>query len=255
MDFVTITDHDTIAGVLELADLPDVFVSEELTASVKGEPQQVHVLCYGITPSDHEWLQRHAGDVEACAEYLHASGIACALAHPFYAVSAPLSARHRRRLAQLFPIWETRNGSRATELNMPAAIYIETHGGTGIAGSDDHAGVDIGRTFTETPSASTPEEFLARIRAGEARGSGDQGSAAKWAHSAMALAIRALGPGDGAPEPDPRAVLGMIEHVMRAIEEARATERDEAGAQALSRRLTWPRAFEAELADLEALAA
>lgn len=32
MDFVTITDHDTIAGVLEIDDRPDVFVSEELTA-------------------------------------------------------------------------------------------------------------------------------------------------------------------------------------------------------------------------------
>ena len=36
MDFVTITDHDTVAGVLEIADRPDVFVSEELTAGFKG---------------------------------------------------------------------------------------------------------------------------------------------------------------------------------------------------------------------------
>ena len=36
MDFVTITDHDTIAGVFAIADRPDVFVSEELTASFKG---------------------------------------------------------------------------------------------------------------------------------------------------------------------------------------------------------------------------
>ncbi len=50
MDFVTITDHDTIDGALSLAHLPDVFVSEELTVSFKGEPQAVHVLCYGITP-------------------------------------------------------------------------------------------------------------------------------------------------------------------------------------------------------------
>ncbi len=50
MDFVTITDHDTIDGVLEIADRPDVFVSEELTAHFRGEPQAVHVLCYGITP-------------------------------------------------------------------------------------------------------------------------------------------------------------------------------------------------------------
>jgi glycosyltransferase involved in cell wall biosynthesis/predicted metal-dependent phosphoesterase TrpH len=214
MDFVTITDHDTIAGVLEIADRPDVFVSEELTAWFRGEPQAVHVLCWGIQPGDHDWLQAHAHDVEECAEYLHGTGIACALAHPFYAVAAPLTARHRRRLARLFPNWETRNGSRARELNMPAAIYIETHGGAGVGGSDDHAGVDIGRTWTETPPASTPEQFLRRIRRGEAAAQGDQGSAAKWAHAAMALAVRALGRGGGGPGPNPRTVLAMAERLM-----------------------------------------
>ena len=96
MDFVTITDHDTIAGAQTLADLPDTFISEELTASFKGEPQAVHVLCYGITPDDHDWLQAHNDDVNGCAEYLHSHGITAALAHPFYAVEAPLTPRHRR---------------------------------------------------------------------------------------------------------------------------------------------------------------
>jgi len=236
MDFVTITDHDTIDGCLELADRADCFVSEELTARFAGEPQAVHVLCYGITPGDHEWLQAHSGDVEACAAYLHERGIACALAHPFFNVAAPLTRRHRRRLAELFPVWEVRNGSRAAELNMPAAIYIETHGGTGIGGSDDHAGVDIGRTFTEAPAAATPEEFLAHLRGGDAEAHGEQGSAAKWAHAAMALATRSLawgeggdplpgqlrgGSGEGVPSlpssgaPDPGAVLKMAERVIR----------------------------------------
>src|SRR6187402_310682 len=238
MDFVTITDHDTIAGCLELADRPDCFVSEELTARFAGEQQAVHVLCYGITPGDHEWLQAHSGDVEACAAYLHERGIACALAHPFFNVAAPLTRRHRRRLAELFPVWEVRNGSRAAELNMPAAVYIETHGGTGIGGSDDHAGVDIGRTFTEVPAAATPEELLAHLRRGDAEASGEQGSAAKWAHAAMALATRALalgggqvplpgqqrgGSGEGhlpahsgaAAGPEPTAVLKMVERVIR----------------------------------------
>ena len=143
MDFVTITDHDSIDGCLEIADRPDVFISEELTAWFAGEPQAVHVLTYGIGPDDHEFLQSHAFDLETCAAYLHEHGIACALAHPFFEVAAPLEPRHRRRLAKLFPVWEVRNGSRARELNMPAAVYIETHGGTGIGGSDDHAGVDI----------------------------------------------------------------------------------------------------------------
>jgi predicted metal-dependent phosphoesterase TrpH len=188
MDFVTITDHDTIDGVLTIADRPDVFISEELTAHFRGERQAVHVLCYGITPQDHEWLQRHNHDVEACAEYLDEHEIVCALAHPYYTVAAPLLPRHRRRLVELFAIWEIRNGARARELNRPAAIYIATHDGIGIGGSDDHAGVDIGRTFTETPPADSPAELLAHLRAGRARARGEQGSAAKWAHAASAIA-------------------------------------------------------------------
>jgi len=216
MDFVTITDHDTIDGALELADRPDAFVSEELTAHFRGEPRAaVHVLCFGITPADHEWLQAHAGDVEACAEYLDAQRITSALAHPFYYVSAPLTSRHRRRLAELFPVWETRNGSRARELNMPALIYVETQGGIAVGGSDDHAGVDIGRTFTVAPPARTPAEFLEHVRAGRVLAAGEQGSAEKWAHAAMALAARALGPdGDRAPLEAAR-VLEIAERVLR----------------------------------------
>ncbi|MFZ1994250.1 MAG: glycosyltransferase, partial [Solirubrobacteraceae bacterium] len=215
MDFVTITDHDTIDGALAIAHLPDTFVSEELTVWFAGEPQAVHVLCYGLTPEDHEWLQAHNDSVENCAAYLQEHGVTTALAHPFYAVEAPLTARHRRRLAQLFPIWETRNGSRAKELNLPAFVYIETHGGTAIGGSDDHAGIDIGRTFTETPRAATPSEFLAHVRAGRAEAHGAQGSAAKWTHAAMSLAIRSLAPSQDGRAPDPRAVLQIVERVMR----------------------------------------
>ncbi len=214
MDFVTITDHDTIDGGLSIDDLPDTFLSEELTVAFKGEPQAVHVLCYGVTPADHEWLQAHNDDVETCAAYLTEQEITCALAHPFFAVAAPLTARHRRRLAQLFPIWETRNGSRAKELNLPAFVYIETRGGTAIGGSDDHAGIDIGRTFTQTPPATTPTEFLAHIRAGHAEAHGAQGSAAKWTHAAMALAIRSLGSERRDAPLKAGAVLQIVERVM-----------------------------------------
>jgi glycosyltransferase involved in cell wall biosynthesis/predicted metal-dependent phosphoesterase TrpH len=218
MDFVTITDHDTIAGVLEIADRPDVFISEELTAHFRGEPQAVHVLCYGITCEDHEWLQANSGDVELCAAYMYEQEIVCALAHPYYTVEAPLSARHRRRLAELFGIWETRNGARARELNRPAATYVATREGIGIGGSDDHAGVDIGRTYTETPSATTPQDFLAHVRDGAALARGTQGSAAKWAHAAIALAARSFGrERTEAPRerPDPRRVMTMVSRLLR----------------------------------------
>jgi glycosyltransferase involved in cell wall biosynthesis/predicted metal-dependent phosphoesterase TrpH len=218
MDFVTITDHDTIAGVLQIADRPDVFVSEELTAHFRGEPQAVHVLCYGVSPDDHEWLQANRGDVELCAAYMYERDIACALAHPYYTVAAPLTARHRRRLAELFSVWEIRNGARARELNRPAATYVATRDGIGIGGSDDHAGVDIGRTFTEAPPAATPAEFLAHMREGAVRARGAQGSAAKWAHAAIALAARSYGgvPAEDIGErPDPARVLKMMQRLLR----------------------------------------
>ncbi len=102
---------------------------------------------------------------------------------------------------------------------MPAAVYVDTHGGTGIGGSDDHAGVDIGRTFTEVPAARTPEEFLRHLLRGDAEAGGEQGSAAKWTHAAMALATRALVLGGDGEEvataaPSPAAVLKMAERVI-----------------------------------------
>jgi glycosyltransferase involved in cell wall biosynthesis/predicted metal-dependent phosphoesterase TrpH len=218
MDFVTITDHDTIDGGLEIADRPDVFLSVELTARFRGEPQAVHVLCYGITPEDHEWLQVHAGDVELCAAYMYEREITCALAHPYYTVAAPLTRRHRRRLAELFAVWEIRNGARARELNRPAATYVATRDGIGIGGSDDHAGVDIGRTYTEAPASKTPDEFLAHVRSGGVLARGAQGSAAKWAHAAIALAARALGPagaGEEETRPSPERVMTMARRLLQ----------------------------------------
>jgi glycosyltransferase involved in cell wall biosynthesis/predicted metal-dependent phosphoesterase TrpH len=217
MDFVTITDHDTIAGVLEIAERPDVFISEELTAHFRGEPQAVHVLCYGISREDHEWLQTHRGDVEICAAYMYERDIVCALAHPYYNVGAPLTARHLRRLAALFEIWEVRNGARSRELNRPAATYVSTLGRAGIGGSDDHAGVDIGRTWTETPKCATPREYLAALGCGQAIALGAQGSAAKWAHAAIALAARALGgsePAASVPAPNPAKVMQIVSRVL-----------------------------------------
>jgi predicted metal-dependent phosphoesterase TrpH len=197
MDFVTITDHDTIEGALRIADLPDVFVSEELTARFKDEPREVHVLCYGIDPDDHARLQERAADVEACAEYLQERGIVAALAHPFWEVEDPLTLRHRRRLAQLFPIWEVRSGYFGTAFNAPAVAFREACGGVGIGGSDDHGGIHAGLTYTETPSAGSPQEFLRHVRAGLAEPGGDQGSRLKLAQATAGIGLRSLPGGLG----------------------------------------------------------
>ena len=100
MDFVTITDHDTIAGVLEIADRPDVFISEELTAAL---PRRAAGRARAL-------LRHHAGRSRVAAgaprrrravRRLHVRARDRVRARaPLLHVAAPLRARHRRRLAR-----------------------------------------------------------------------------------------------------------------------------------------------------------
>src|SRR3954447_25892608 len=70
MDFVTIADRDSIDGVLEIADRPDVFLSVELTARVRDTDQSVRLVCWGISAFDHSWLQGRSHDLAVCLAYL-----------------------------------------------------------------------------------------------------------------------------------------------------------------------------------------
>ena len=48
MDLVTITDHNTIDGALEIAHHPDTFVSVEVTAYFPEDGCKVHIVVLGI---------------------------------------------------------------------------------------------------------------------------------------------------------------------------------------------------------------
>lgn len=58
MSLVTLTDHNTISGSLEIAHLPDVFVSEEVTTYFPDDRCKAHVLVYNIDERTHEDLQK-----------------------------------------------------------------------------------------------------------------------------------------------------------------------------------------------------
>src|SRR6478672_2093259 len=57
MDFVTITDHDSLDGVARIAELPGVLAGEELTCWFPEDDCKMHVLVYGVSRADHEALQ------------------------------------------------------------------------------------------------------------------------------------------------------------------------------------------------------
>lgn len=216
MDLVTITDHDTIAGVQRLAHLNDVLVGEELTCWFPEDGCKMHVLVYGTTPEDHSRLQAMARDIYDVARYIEERQIAHAVAHPIYRQNDRLERWHLERLLLLFKGFECLNGAHSPlhrEAFEPllewldraaieklsarhdlAARWPEPWIKARTGGSDDHGLLNIGRTWTEfPPEVDTPAKVLEALRQGRCRPGGEAGSSAKLAHTFYSVAVRYYG--------------------------------------------------------------
>src|SRR5438270_5639864 len=196
MDFVTITDHDTIDGCLEIRDLPNTFISEQVTTYFPQDSCKIHILVWGITEKQHGDIVVIRDDIFALQRYLQSGKIAHAVAHPLYSVNGKLEASHLERLILLFKHFEGVNGLRDALLSelakelfdslTPNKIeeFAERHNLEPthrepwkkilLGGSDDHGGQFFASAFTETPAADSADKFLASVRDGacEARGEG-----------------------------------------------------------------------------------
>ena len=94
MSLVTLTDHDTIDGGLQLIDRPDFFLSEEVTTRFPENGCIMHVLAWNITRDQHDEIQARRDDIYRLSEYLNGAGIAHGLAHPL--ISPNCGPRPRR---------------------------------------------------------------------------------------------------------------------------------------------------------------
>jgi glycosyltransferase involved in cell wall biosynthesis len=219
MTFVTISDHNTLEGVLRIADLPGVFLSEEVTTSFADDGLPLHVLVWNLSEEDHRDLQPWRRSVVDLVAFLRDRCLPHALAHPLYRMGAPITPSHVERLMLLFPVWEGRNGARPAESNelacriaaMATPAYLEKlsevhglvppHGRIALTGgSDDHSALDVATTWTEAPGDS-PDEFLPAVCRGDGRPCGEHGSAIKLAHAVGALLLNAARDHGALPEP------------------------------------------------------
>jgi len=188
MDFVTITDHDTIEGCLQIRDLPNTFISEQVTTYFPQDPCKVHILVWGISEAQHADIQIARENILVLQRYLQAGNIAHAVAHPLYSINGKLNASHLERLILLFKHFEGINGLRDALLSelaldlfgslTPEKIdqfagrhrltptHAEAWRKIFVGGSDDHGGKFIASAYTETPSADSTEKFLEQIRNG-----------------------------------------------------------------------------------------
>ena len=212
MDFVTLSDHDTIAGALEIAHLPGTFLSSEITATFPEDGCRIHCLVTGISEEQHREIQRLRSDVYAFRAYLYDEGIVHSVAHPLYRVNDRLTLTHVEKLLVLFKRFEGRNGMHDRHLNeLATAVFgsltpemlgdlAERHGldprderpweKVFTGGSDDHGGLYVATTWTETPPAATVEEYLAHLAAGAHVPGGEPGSALRLAQSLFAISYR-----------------------------------------------------------------
>jgi len=196
MDFVTITDHDRIDGCLEIADLPGVFISEQVTTWFPEDRCQVHVLVWGLSESQHREISELRENIYDLQKYLAAENLAHAVAHPLFRLDEKFSRRHIERLLLLFRHFEGLNGLRDALLSeltqslltslTPAKLeefainqgLAPTHSEPWkkvlTAGSDDHGGIYPAKAWIEVPRVFNVPDLLEHLRTGRVtiRGSG-----------------------------------------------------------------------------------
>lgn len=177
MDLVTITDHDSINGCLEVLsrypDLDDFIISEEVTALVPEFGHPLHIGVFHITEAQHRDIQKLRGHAAELVGYLKQQNILFALNHFFHKFDRIHHLQdYVRHIISLFNIFETRNGAMQREHNQLITQLLDFVAREQkpygiIAGSDAHTLRRIGTTYTAS-RARTRDEFLEDIRQGRA---------------------------------------------------------------------------------------
>jgi predicted metal-dependent phosphoesterase TrpH len=182
MDFVTITDHDTIDGCKALRDrrgrLRDFFFGEEVSVAFPEDGTVVHVNVYDIDEPQHHEIQRLRRNLYDLTHYCDSIGKLFVLNHMTW------TAQHRvlktwqiEAMLQHFDAFEAVNGTRSYAHNAFAWAATRGHRKTLVAGSDSHSN-RVGTTYT-LARGDLPGDFLATILGGAAEPCGAFGTAEK----------------------------------------------------------------------------
>lgn len=212
MEFVTISDHDSIAGALDIAHLPGTFLASEETVTFPEDGCDVHILVLGVSEAQHRELQRLKRNLYEFRAYARAEGIVHVVAHPLFRVNDRLRLEHLEKILVLFRLFEGINGTRDLRATTLFDAVLSRLNGEHLAalaerydlpldfdpiapprfattgGSDDHGGIYVATTWTETSAGGSAQEFLAEVSAGRCRPGGEAGSSLKLARSFQTLA-------------------------------------------------------------------
>ena len=215
MDFVTLTDRDTLEGALRLVEAhpSDCFTGLETSAVFPEDGCKVNLLVWGLDSRQFGEIQRLRKDIYELAAYLRSADLAHAVAHASRSVNGRLNLSKLERLVLLFDVFEGANGTQGRMHNRtlvqclreltPEKIdeYQRKHGLQSLSaepwkksftgGSDDLSGLMIGTSRT-TVAARTKDEFLLGVRTGRSLASGRDADFRSAAFTAYKLAYDQL---------------------------------------------------------------
>lgn len=211
MSLVTLTDHNSIEGALELAHLPDAFISEEVTTYFPDDGCKIHVLAWDITEEQHQELQKARENIFDLVACLQQKNIVHSLAHPLFAVNERLTVEHFEKLLLLFKNFEM-NGARSEHHNQFLRSFLEQLSPEDIrhlaekhrlepafedpwkknltGGSDDHSSLSIAKSYTEVEGAGNVLEFLLGLQQGCGRAMGEGATPKAMAHNLYGIAYQ-----------------------------------------------------------------
>ncbi len=210
MDYVTITDHNAIGGALEIAHLPNTFISAEITTHFPENGCKAHLVVLHISEAQYAEIMVLRKNVYELVSYLNQERIAHFLAHPLYAQNDKLTIEIIEKSLLLFTTFEVQNGCRARRFNdvtarlagalTPAIVerLAEQHRITPtgptpwqkgmVGGSDDHGGLFIARAHTCSHRGEDLDTFLDAVRQGSTWAEGEHGGPLTMAHSLYGVA-------------------------------------------------------------------
>lgn len=191
MGLVTLTDHDSIGGAEELRRHQDFFVSEEVTCRMPSGTQ-VHVGVYDMTERHHCEISRRRDDLIRLLAYLSEQRLFFTVNHVFSSVTGRREADDFEWFAEYFLGVEARNGQMLPGANRHASVFARRKRKVQVAGSDAHALVSVGTTYTEVPGARDKDEFFAGLRAGYGRLGGASGSYWKLTRDILLLCFEMM---------------------------------------------------------------
>ncbi len=211
MDFVTITDHNTLDGSFAIAHLPGTFLSTEFDTWFPENGCRVHVVALGIDEATFASALHARTSIYDLVACLREAGVLHFLAHPLFDMTGKLTEDVVEKLLLLFSVLEGRNGARVLRCNgllreiagsltperiadMAERQGIEPHGENSwrkalTGGSDDHSGLFVAGVHTEAECDGTVEGFLSAVAAGACTPAGEEGDARILANSIYASAF------------------------------------------------------------------